>query len=51
MRDIGTPSTLSMVRESHRLDEALAYMRGWATRQSTSDVLEEVLQGKHLKQT
>ena len=29
----------------------LAYMKAWAARQSTSDVLEEVLQGKHLKQT
>jgi hypothetical protein len=29
----------------------LDYMRDWASRQSTSDVLEEVLQGKYLKRT
>jgi hypothetical protein len=27
------------------------YLRNWAAQQSTADVLEEVLQGKHLKQT
>jgi hypothetical protein len=29
----------------------LAYLRGWAVRQSTADLLEEVLQGKYLKRT
>ena len=29
----------------------LDYMRNWAAQQSTGDVLEEVLQGKYLKQT
>lgn len=29
----------------------IPYMRQWAAQQSTSDLLEEVLQGKHLKST
>jgi hypothetical protein len=29
----------------------LAYVRAWAARQATSEVLEAVLQGKHLKNT
>jgi len=29
----------------------LAYMRQWATQQGTAQLLEEVLQGKHLKKT
>jgi hypothetical protein len=29
----------------------LNYLRSWAARQDTTDLLEEVLQGKHLKQT
>jgi hypothetical protein len=35
--------------QAGKLDEA--YMRGWAARQSTSATLEEVLQGKYLKET
>jgi hypothetical protein len=32
-------------------DLDLAYMRGWAARQGTSALLEEVLAGKYLKAT
>lgn len=47
-RQLADAAGIAVVRAG-KLD--LAYLRAWAARQSTLDVLEEVLQGKGLKQT
>jgi hypothetical protein len=47
-RQLGDAAGIAAV-QSVKLD--LGYLRDWASKQTTADLLEEILQGKWLKQT